>query len=120
MTHTRQHILGLLLTSCLSLLSLPLFVLLILFGGSGLTSRSTPASNEIWGCSQYADSCVGPQYYQTVIAGILMVGFLVLFGWLGQRIARFARPGLAIAVLSLYSALLVALGLVAGFMLLHA
>lgn len=115
MTIARRHALGVLTTTGVSLLSLPVCVLLLMYGSLGLTSHSIPASNEIWGCSQYSENCVGPQYYQTVIAAAVLIAFLIMLGWLGQRMARFSRPKLAIALLSVYSGFMIMLGLVSGF-----
>lgn len=115
MTTTYRRVLGLLITTGVSLLSLPLHVLVLMYGSLGLTSHSTPTSNEIWGCSQFPESCIGPPYYQTVIAAVIMIAFLITLGWIGQRIARFPRHDLAIALLTLYSGFVITLSLIGGF-----
>lgn len=115
MTITHRRVLGLLITTGVSLLSLPLHVLVLMYGSLGLISHSIPTSNEIWGCSQFPESCVGPQYYQTAIAAVIMIAFLIVLGWFGQHVARFPRPKLAITLLSAYSGFVVTLGLIGGF-----
>jgi hypothetical protein len=112
----RQHKVGILATTFGSLLSVPLYAVLIVYALHGLGSHlATSSTNEIWGCSQYKADCVGPQYSQTLTALVIMVAIPIAISLVGQRIAKFPRPKRAIVLLTLYSGLVIILSMTFAF-----